>query len=31
MVASFIAPLAGPPDKALKEAKAIMKPIRRPM
>lgn len=31
VVASFMAPLAGPPDKALKEAKAIMKPIRRPM
>lgn len=26
-----MAPLAGPPDKALKEAKAIMKPMRRPM
>lgn len=30
-VASLMAPLAGPPDKALKEAKAIMKPMRRPM
>lgn len=27
----MMAPLAGPPDKALKEAKAIMKPMRRPM
>lgn len=31
VVASLMAPLAGPPDKALKEAKAIMKPIRRPI
>lgn len=30
-VASLMAPLAGPPDRALNDAKAIMKPMRRPM